>query len=141
MGKEKIFIRHENRKDLVGEHLFGDLAQIIFLVIFLVVWITDSFFVYYATQFSEYAPLYIRIPLAIVILIIAGYLAKKGLIKCCLCGGEGKTDSDSKWCFSCCTTPDLSRSYSVLSFVVSSLFLGSCRIGLGSHNPVLYISL
>ena len=79
MGKEKIFIRHENRKDLVGEHVFGDLGQIIFLVIFLVVWITDSFLVKYSTQFSEYAPLYIRIPLAIFILIIAGYLARKGL--------------------------------------------------------------
>jgi protein-S-isoprenylcysteine O-methyltransferase Ste14 len=79
MEKEKIFKKHENRKDLAGEHALGDLGQIIFLVIFLGVWITDSFFVKYSTQFSEYAPLYIRIPLAIVILIIAGYLAKKGL--------------------------------------------------------------
>ena len=79
MGKEKIFKRHETRKDLAGEHKLGDLGQIIFLAIFLVVWITDSFFVKYSTQFSEYAPLYLRIPLAILILIIAGYLAKKGL--------------------------------------------------------------
>jgi protein-S-isoprenylcysteine O-methyltransferase Ste14 len=43
------------------------------------VWITDSFFVKYSAHFSEYAPLFIRIPLANVILIIAGYLAKKGL--------------------------------------------------------------
>ena len=79
MEKEKIFQRHENRKDLTGEQVLGDLGQIIFLAIFLVVWITDSFFVKYSTQFSEYAPLYIRIPMAILILIIAGYLAKKGL--------------------------------------------------------------
>ena len=79
MEKEKIFKKHENRKDLAGEHVLGDLGQIIFLVIFLVVWITDSFFVKYSTQFSEYASLYIRIPLAIFIAIIAGYLAKKGL--------------------------------------------------------------
>ena len=79
MEKEKIFKRHQNRKDLAGEQALGDLGQIIFLAIFLLVWITDSFFVKYSTQFSDYAPLYIRIPLAIFILIIAGYLAKKGL--------------------------------------------------------------
>ena len=70
---------HENRNNLAGEHVLGDLGQIIFFVIFLLVWITDSFFVKYSTQFFEYALLYIRIPLAIVILIIAGYLAKEGL--------------------------------------------------------------
>jgi protein-S-isoprenylcysteine O-methyltransferase Ste14 len=79
MGKEKIFKRHDNRKDLAGEHKFGDLGQIIFLLIFLVVWVVDSFFVKFSTHFSGYAPLYIRIPLAIVILIIAGYLARQGL--------------------------------------------------------------
>jgi protein-S-isoprenylcysteine O-methyltransferase Ste14 len=79
MGKEKIFKRHETRKDLAGEHKLGDLGQIIFLAIFLVVWITDSFFVKYSTQFSDYAPFYIRIALSFVILIISGYLARKGL--------------------------------------------------------------
>jgi protein-S-isoprenylcysteine O-methyltransferase Ste14 len=79
MEKERIFKRHENRKDLAGEHVLGDLGQIIFSVMFLVVWITDPFFAKHSAQFSEYAPLYIRIPLAIAISIIAGYLAKKGL--------------------------------------------------------------
>lgn len=74
-----MFKGHDNRKDLAGEHAFGDLGQIIFLAIFLVTWITDSFFVKYSTQFCEYAPLYIRILLAIVILIVAGYLATQGL--------------------------------------------------------------
>ena len=43
MGKEKIFKRHENRKDLARENVLGDLGQVILLAIFLVVWITDSF--------------------------------------------------------------------------------------------------
>jgi hypothetical protein len=67
--------RHEKRKDLAGEHVFGDLGQIILLVIFLAVWITDFFFVKYSTQFSEYAPLYIRIPLAIYLGAIPFYLS------------------------------------------------------------------
>jgi protein-S-isoprenylcysteine O-methyltransferase Ste14 len=79
MEKEKIFKRHENRKDLAGEHALGDLGQFILLVLFLAVWITDSFFLKYSIQFTNYAPLYIRIPLAVIILVIAGYLARKGL--------------------------------------------------------------
>lgn len=79
MEKEKIFKKHENRDDLAGEHVLGDLGQIIFLVIFLAIWIIDSFFIQFSTQFSDYAPLYIRIPLAVMILVIAGYLARKGL--------------------------------------------------------------
>lgn len=79
MVKEKISKKHENRKDLAGEHALGDLGQFILLVLFLAVWITDSFFFKYSMQFSDYAPLYIRIPLAVIILIIAGYLARKGL--------------------------------------------------------------
>lgn len=80
MEKGKIFKRHDNRKDLAGENKFGDIGQLIFLFIFLVVWVGDSFFIKYSTQFSKYAPLYTRIPLAIVILIIAGYLARQGLM-------------------------------------------------------------
>lgn len=79
MEKESIFKRHDNRKDLAGEHAFGDLGQIISLAVFLATWITDSFFVKFSTHFSEYAPLYIRITLAIVILMVAGYLATQGL--------------------------------------------------------------
>jgi protein-S-isoprenylcysteine O-methyltransferase Ste14 len=79
MEKERIFKRHENRKDLAGEYALGDLGQFILLVVFLGVWITDSFFLKFSMQFSDYAPLSIRIPLAVVILIIAGYLARKGL--------------------------------------------------------------
>lgn len=76
---KRRFKGYDNRKDLAGEHVFGDLGQIIFMAIFLVTWIADAFFVKFSTQFSEYAPLYIRIPLAILILIVAGYLATQGL--------------------------------------------------------------
>jgi protein-S-isoprenylcysteine O-methyltransferase Ste14 len=81
MEREKIFDRkrHGDRQDLAGEHSFGDLGQIILLIIFLTVWIADSFFINYSNFLSEYVPLYIRIPLSIVILSISGYMAKAGL--------------------------------------------------------------
>jgi protein-S-isoprenylcysteine O-methyltransferase Ste14 len=64
------------REDLTGEHAFGDSGQIILFVIFLTVWIIDSFFVRYSTFFSDYVPLFIKVPLATVVLCIGGYLAK-----------------------------------------------------------------
>ncbi|MCK5312149.1 MAG: isoprenylcysteine carboxylmethyltransferase family protein [Desulfobacteraceae bacterium] len=79
MEKEKIFKKHENRNDLAGEHTFGDIGQVIFLLIFLIVWITDSFFIKYSILTSDYISLYIRIPLAIIVLSIGIYLAKQGL--------------------------------------------------------------
>ena len=81
MEKEKIFDRklHSNRQDLAGEHVFGDLGQIILFIIFLAVWTTNSFFINYPTFISKYIPLFVRIPLSIIILIISGYLAKAGL--------------------------------------------------------------
>ena len=79
MEKEKIFKRHENRKDLAGENVFGDIGQVILLIIFLSLWIADSFFIKYSVLASDYFSLYIRIPLAIIVLSIAIYLAKRGL--------------------------------------------------------------
>ena len=32
--------RHDDRKDLIGEHAFGDLGQLILLAIFLIIWVT-----------------------------------------------------------------------------------------------------
>ena len=70
---------HEGRDDLVGEHTLGDLGQGILLVIFLTVWIADSFFVHYSTFLSNYVSLWIRIPVAAIIFIVAGILARKGM--------------------------------------------------------------
>ena len=36
--KEQKVKTHDNREDLIGEHIFGDLGQIILLFIFLAVW-------------------------------------------------------------------------------------------------------
>lgn len=57
----------------------GDLGQIVALAIFLMVWVADSFLLKFSNQFSSFAPMYLRIPLAIIIFIAGGCLAKRGL--------------------------------------------------------------
>ena len=79
MGKKLNQRRHENRADLAGEHALGDIGQIILLIIFLAAWIIDTFFIRYSTFISKYVPLYLRITLSILFIIISGYLAKSGL--------------------------------------------------------------
>jgi protein-S-isoprenylcysteine O-methyltransferase Ste14 len=70
--------RHGDRKDLAGEHKYGDLGQLILLIIFMVVWVLDSF-VFEFTLLNEYVPLFIRLPLGILFIIFSGLLAAKGL--------------------------------------------------------------
>ena len=76
MGRRK---NRAHRDDLVGEHPFGDNGQLILLVVFLIVWIADSFIFRVSTFAARYVSLFIRIPVGVVILFIAGYLAKKGM--------------------------------------------------------------
>ena len=71
--------RHKNRDDLIGEHTFGDLGQLILLVIFLIIWILDSFIFKYSIQFLKIVPLYINLPVSIIVLILSFYLARTSL--------------------------------------------------------------
>lgn len=64
-----------NREDLIGEHPFGDFGQLIFLIVFLVIWILDSFVFHFTTIFTDYIPVYSRLILAGLILIPSGCLA------------------------------------------------------------------
>jgi protein-S-isoprenylcysteine O-methyltransferase Ste14 len=75
-GDKKPF---HDRDDLTGEHKTGDAGQLILALIFIGVWIADTFFLKFSTMFSQYIPFYIKIPLAIILLAIAGYLAYTGL--------------------------------------------------------------
>jgi len=81
MKREKDHLKksHQHRDDLIGEHVYGDIGQLIFLVIFLIVWIADSFIFRYSTFLTQYISNFIRFPIALVILIIAGLLARAGL--------------------------------------------------------------
>ena len=77
--KNKKTKRHGDRKDLIGEHAFGDLGQLILLAIFLIVWISDSFFLKYSIISLDTIPNLVRMIIGFPILIISGIFAKYGL--------------------------------------------------------------
>ncbi|MFC2100614.1 methyltransferase family protein [Bacteroidota bacterium] len=76
--EEKIK-KHHDRPDLVGEHTFGDTGQLILLIFFLIIWISDSFILNASNFWSSYIPLYIRIIISSIILITGFIVARKGL--------------------------------------------------------------
>ena len=69
---------HHDRPDLVGEHPFGDTGQLIFLVLFLLIWTWDSFFLKLGSSIPCLIPLPIRIGLSVITGITGLILAKKG---------------------------------------------------------------
>lgn len=71
--------RHEDRKDLVGEHPLGDVGQIILLIVFLIVWIMDSFVFRFSTFLAGSLHLFIRLFLAALVLAVGLYLAQKSI--------------------------------------------------------------
>ena len=69
--------RHAHRADLVGEHPFGDLGQLLFILVFIVFWLIDSFWLKWSTWFNGFIPLYIRICLGTLLLVLGGIIARK----------------------------------------------------------------
>jgi protein-S-isoprenylcysteine O-methyltransferase Ste14 len=78
MEKDIKYTGHGDRNDLAGEHVWGDAGQIILFLIFLVVWIGDSFVFRYSTLLSNYISFYLRLPIALVILSGSAYFARSG---------------------------------------------------------------
>ena len=66
---------HHKRPDLAGEHRFGDLGQLIFFFVFIIIWLTDSLIFHYSDSGKNFVPLYIRLPVGIIVWIYAAYLA------------------------------------------------------------------
>jgi protein-S-isoprenylcysteine O-methyltransferase Ste14 len=71
--------RHKGRPDLSGEHIWGDIGQMILFILFFTIWIADSFVLKISTMPGDSISWFIRVPLALVILIISSYLARSGL--------------------------------------------------------------
>jgi protein-S-isoprenylcysteine O-methyltransferase Ste14 len=70
-------------KEKNGEHPFGDAGQLILLVLFLILWIADSFFLRMSTFLSDHLPLYIRLAFLGLALATAAYLSMSGHDKIC----------------------------------------------------------
>ena len=58
-------------KERKGEYPYGDIGQLLLLVVFAVVWVTDSFFLNATTFLSSYVPDYIRHIVLVVLVIMA----------------------------------------------------------------------
>lgn len=71
--------RQQNREDLAGEYVWGDFGQVLLLLIFLGVWISDAFFLHYSDGLARSIPGVITFPLGIGMLLISGYLARSSL--------------------------------------------------------------
>ena len=68
-----------DRDDLTGEHAFGDAGQLVLAILFAVIWIADSFFLRYTTFLNDIVSLWIRIPVGVAALGLAGYLARTSM--------------------------------------------------------------
>lgn len=71
--------RYEDRHDLSGEHKYGDIGQLIFLALFLVLWGIDSHYLQFSTFLKDYIPIYVSAPIGGLILLLASIFAYKGL--------------------------------------------------------------
>ena len=65
-------------KEKKGEHPFGDAGQLIFLSLFLIVWVADSFFFQKSIFLANHIPLFIRLIIFGLALIIGVYLTMSG---------------------------------------------------------------
>jgi protein-S-isoprenylcysteine O-methyltransferase Ste14 len=65
-------------KEKNGEHPFGDSGQLILLVLFLLIWVVDSFFFEISTILSDDISVYFRLIVCALILVAAVYLIRSG---------------------------------------------------------------
>ena len=71
--------KHTEHPHLTGEHRWGDTGQLILLVMFLGIWVSDSFILHYSTFLVEVVSNYIRVPVAGLVLIGGWYMARGGM--------------------------------------------------------------
>ena len=62
---------------MAGEHPWTDRGQIILLVLFITIWVLDSFIFRFSIGLAKYVPLHIRLIITGVLIITSGYLGIK----------------------------------------------------------------
>ena len=70
---------HHDHPHLSGEHKHGHTIQLILLVAFLGIWISDSFIWHYSTFLQDIVPDYLRVGLAGLVLVLGWYLARTSM--------------------------------------------------------------
>jgi protein-S-isoprenylcysteine O-methyltransferase Ste14 len=73
-----VFGDEVNLKEKNGEHPFGDTGQLIALLVFLVVWLGDSFAWHASTFLSAYVPIYMRLAVLVITSVLAFTLSRSG---------------------------------------------------------------
>jgi len=68
--------KHDSEQ--TGEHTAGDAGQLIIFILFMAAWLSDSF-LYYSNFLNQYIPLYIKIPVAVILLALSVYMAVTGM--------------------------------------------------------------
>lgn len=63
-------------KDKKGEHPFGDAGQLIIFIVFMLVWILDSFILKKTVFAAQYIPFYIRLAVFVALFIAMYYILK-----------------------------------------------------------------
>ena len=68
---------HEHRKDLAGENKWGDMGQIIFLIIFIIGMASDLFLLKLSDSWQHVFPWYLRIVVFLPLLLVAWFFAQR----------------------------------------------------------------
>ena len=70
--------RGHGQNYLAGEHRIGDIGQLTLFLLFMSFWISDMF-LEYSSFLNEYVPVWVRLPIGVLLLITSAYMAKTGL--------------------------------------------------------------
>jgi protein-S-isoprenylcysteine O-methyltransferase Ste14 len=69
----------DRREELAGEHPFGDAGQLILVGLFTVIWVLDTLLLKFSTFLNGQIPGFVRCPLSLVLLLLAGYLSRRSM--------------------------------------------------------------